>query len=182
MLVIRLSRTGRKNQPAYRLVVAEHSAPVQGKYLEIVGSYNPGEAKKIEFKEDRIKYWMSVGAKPSDTVASLLKTNGVEGMDEYIAPRDKQKKKKKEVEEVEEAAPAAEEGGEEAATEEVKEEPKEEAPAEEKVEEKAEEPVVEEEEKKEEEAPAEEAKEEEKPAEEEAPAEEEPPAEEAAKE
>lgn len=153
MLRIRLSRTGRKNYPSYRIVVAEHSRPVKAKFIEILGHYIPTrDPKVLEFDEKKIREWISKGAKPTDTVAALLKNAGVTGMEQYMEPRDKKKKKKKEEEEAAEggeapAAPAAEE-------------PKEEAPAEEK----ADEPKAEEAPK--DDAPAEEPKEEEKPEEE----------------
>ena len=90
-----MSRTGKTNQPYYRIVVAEHSAAVKGKYNEILGHYVPlQKPKKLEFNEERIRYWISKGAKPSDTVASLLKNSGVAGMEIYIEPRNKKKKKK----------------------------------------------------------------------------------------
>lgn len=94
MLRIRLSRTGRKNQPKFRIVVIEHSRSVKGKALEIVGYYIPTENKEFVFDAERINYWISKGAKPSDAVASLLKQYGVEGMEVYIAPRDKKRPKK----------------------------------------------------------------------------------------
>lgn len=108
MLVIRLSRTGKRNQPAYRIVVAEHSAPVQGKFQEIIGHYLPAEGKKLEFKMDRIEHWVKMGAKPSDTVASLLKAKGVPNMEKFIGLRNLKRKKKKGGDEPEAAAPAAE--------------------------------------------------------------------------
>ncbi len=166
MLRIRLARTGKKNSPSFRIVVAEHSNPVKSNFVEVVGFYNPVQTPKLlEFNEERIKYWISVGAKPSDTVASLLKNGGMSGMDDYIGRRDLARKKKNGEDEEEEvaAAPAPEAAPAPAA---------EEAPAEEKVEEPKEEPVAEEK--------AEEQKEEE-PAKEEAPAEE-APAEEASEE
>lgn len=133
MLVIRLSRTGRKNQPAYRMVVAEKSKPVKGRFVEVVGFYNPSEKKAIKFDEKRIAYWISKGAKPSDTVASILKFNGVSGMDEFIGRRDIKRRKKNapEEEEAPAPAPAAAPAAEEAAPAEepAQEEPKEEAPA-----------------------------------------------------
>lgn len=124
MLRIRLSRTGRKNYPSYRIVVAEHSGPVKGKFIEILGYYIPTrEQKVLEFDEKKIKEWIQKGAKPTDTVASLLKNEGVSGMDKYIEPRDKKRKKKKAEEEAPaEATPAAEDP--------TKEEPAEEKPAE----------------------------------------------------
>lgn len=108
MLVIRLSRTGKRNQPAYRMVVAEHSSPVQGKCQEIVGFYLPAEDKKLEFKMDRIEHWIKMGAKPSDTVASLLKAKGVPNMESFIGRRNLKRKKKDGSDDlVETAAPAA---------------------------------------------------------------------------
>ncbi len=142
MLRIRLSRTGRKNYPSYRIVVAEHSRPVKGKFIEILGHYIPiRDPKVFEYDEKKIREWIAKGAKPTDTVASLLKNAGVTGMEQYIEPKDKKKKKKKEVEEKAPAAPAeepkaedkAEEPKKEDKAEEPKEEPKaEEAPKEEK--------------------------------------------------
>lgn len=126
MLVIRLQRTGRTKQASYRLVVAEHSAPVKGKYKEIVGSYNPSEGKKFIAKQDRIEYWLSVGAKPSETVAGLLKFNGYKDMEKYMTPRTKKKPVKNPSEAqlaaIEAAkAPAVEEKTEEPAAEEASE-------------------------------------------------------------
>jgi len=94
VLVIRLQRTGRKNQAAYRIVVAEKSAPVKGKHLEVVGTYNPSENKKFTVDQARIDHWISVGAQPSETVAGLLKYNGVSGMEKYMTPRTKNRPKK----------------------------------------------------------------------------------------
>ncbi len=108
MLKIRLSRTGKRNQPSFKVVVQEHTAPIKGKFIEELGFYRPAEDPKVfEVNVERIKYWMSVGATPSDTMAVLLKRDGMEGMDKFIAPRNKQAKKKKEAEE-KPAAPAAE--------------------------------------------------------------------------
>lgn len=77
MLKIRMQRTGRINMPSYRIVVIEHtSSPQAGKYVELVGNYNP-KSKSRNFKEDRIKYWISVGAKPSDTVHNMLVSAGI---------------------------------------------------------------------------------------------------------
>ncbi len=114
LLVIRLSRTGKKKQATYRLVVAEHTYPVQGKFVEILGSYNPGEGKKLVFDGDRISYWIGQGAKPSDTVAGLLHAKGVKDMEKYMAPKNKKRavKNPKEVAEAAPAAAPAEEGGE----------------------------------------------------------------------
>lgn len=168
MLKIRLSRTGRKNSPSYRIVVAEHSAPIKGKFIEILGHYIPIRNPKVfEYDEPKIREWIAKGAKPTDTVASLLKNAGVTGMEAYIEPKNKNKKKKKEVEE-EASAPAAPaapatEGGDAPAEEPAKDAPKDE-------------------EKKEDEKPAEEAPKEEAPAPAEEPAAEEKPEEKPAEE
>lgn len=71
MLVIRFQRVGRTNDPAFRLVVTEHQNRPQGKHLELLGSYHPKTKQKI-FKADRIKHWLSHGAKPSVTAYNLL--------------------------------------------------------------------------------------------------------------
>jgi len=71
MLVIRLTRIGKKNQPAYRVVLTEKTNPVQGKFIEILGSYNP-RLKQKALKIDRIKHWLSKGAQASPTVHNLL--------------------------------------------------------------------------------------------------------------
>jgi len=73
MLRIRLTRTGKKHQPTYRIVVAEHSAPIQGKFIEIVGYYIPTtKPKTLEVKKERVEYWISNGAVPTDTIHNLL--------------------------------------------------------------------------------------------------------------
>ena len=77
MLVIRLSRKGRRNRPIYRIVVAEHSRPTDGKFVEVVGTYNSiASDKPLSVKKDRVEYWVSKGAKPSNTVAKLLNKVG----------------------------------------------------------------------------------------------------------
>ena len=77
MLKIRMQRSGRINQPSFRIVVTEHtSSPKAGKYVERVGFYNP-QSKERTLLEDRIKYWMSVGAKPSGTVHNMLVSVGL---------------------------------------------------------------------------------------------------------
>jgi len=76
MLKIRLTRRGKKNKPFYRVVVAEHTAPIKGKFIEVLGFLNP-HTKEKNLKEDRIKYWIEKGAQCSDTVHNLLVANGV---------------------------------------------------------------------------------------------------------
>lgn len=95
MLKIRLSRTGKTRQPSFRVLLQEHTSPVKGKFIEEMGYYKPASKSK-EFKVDleRIKYWLKFGAQVSDTLAVLLKKEGVENMDQFIAPRNKQHKKK----------------------------------------------------------------------------------------
>jgi small subunit ribosomal protein S16 len=75
---IRLRRTGATKRPNYRLVVADSTSPRDGRFIEIVGHYNPlVEPAEVVVKADRIRHWLSVGAKPTDTVAQLLAKSGV---------------------------------------------------------------------------------------------------------
>ena len=78
---IRLARFGTKNRPHYRVYVADSRAPRDGKHIEIVGHYDPiaqkDGHKHVGLNIERIKYWLSVGAQPSDTVARLLGQAGV---------------------------------------------------------------------------------------------------------
>lgn len=75
-LRIRLARGGSKKRPFYRMVVAENTAPRDGKFLERLGSYNPLLAKenqeRLVVKSERVKYWLSVGAQASEKVQKLL--------------------------------------------------------------------------------------------------------------
>lgn len=74
MVRIRLRRTGKTKQPSYRLVVADQRSPRDGKFIEIIGHYNPvRQPKVLEVKGDRARYWLGVGAQPSETVVKLLK-------------------------------------------------------------------------------------------------------------
>eukprot|EP00529_Nitzschia_sp_RCC80_P034459 CAMPEP_0113458702 /NCGR_PEP_ID=MMETSP0014_2-20120614/10060_1 /TAXON_ID=2857 /ORGANISM="Nitzschia sp." /LENGTH=105 /DNA_ID=CAMNT_0000350237 /DNA_START=86 /DNA_END=403 /DNA_ORIENTATION=- /assembly_acc=CAM_ASM_000159 len=78
---LRLQRFGRTHKPFYRMVAANARAPRDGKFLEIVGTYNPiankAGMKEIRLKEDRLKYWLAVGAQPSDRVSWLLAKFGL---------------------------------------------------------------------------------------------------------
>jgi small subunit ribosomal protein S16 len=77
MVRIRLRRTGQKGQPSYRLVVADKESPRDGRFLEIVGFYNPRtEPATLNIKEDRVFEWMSKGAQPTESVTQLFKTAG----------------------------------------------------------------------------------------------------------
>ena len=163
-LKIRLTRRGSKKRPFYRIVVADSRSPRDGRFIERLGHYNPMVPKdhpeRIVLKDERIKYWIGVGAQPTDRVARFLGQAGI--MDAPAIPEQTKQNqpRPKTVERLkaaEEAAAAAK------AAPPVEEKPAEEAPAEEAATE---------------EAPAEEAAAEEIPAEEavaeEAPAEETP--------
>ncbi len=76
MLSIRFKRIGRKKMPIYRIVVMEKHKDPWANYKEKLGFYNP-RTKETELKTDRIKYWLSVGAQPSDTVHNLFVRNGL---------------------------------------------------------------------------------------------------------
>ncbi len=74
---IRLARHGAKKSPFYRIVVADGESPRDGRFIEIVGTYNPLlDPATITLKESRVKHWMAKGAQPSDTVRSILKKEG----------------------------------------------------------------------------------------------------------
>jgi small subunit ribosomal protein S16 len=76
MLMIRLARFGAKKKPSYRVVVIEKERARDSRAVEVVGSYHPVEKPAaVKLKHDRIEHWMKNGARPSDTVARLLKNN-----------------------------------------------------------------------------------------------------------
>ncbi len=76
---IRLRREGRKKTPMYRIVVADSQSPRDGRFIEIIGQYQPrfGGENAINLQLDRVSYWLNVGAQPTDTVRSLLRRAGV---------------------------------------------------------------------------------------------------------
>lgn len=77
MLIIRLTRTGKKNAPRFRIVLVEKTAPPKtGKFLAVLGSYNP-ESKDITLNKEQIKYWLSQGVQTSETVHNMLVKQGV---------------------------------------------------------------------------------------------------------
>lgn len=80
-LKIRLARGGSKKRPFYRIVVAEATAPRDGRFIEKLGTYNPlleqGHAERVVLNSDRVKHWLSVGAQPSDRVEQFLSTAGL---------------------------------------------------------------------------------------------------------
>lgn len=79
MVRIRLRRIGLKGQPTYRLVAADKESPRDGRFLEILGVYNPRtDPATIHLKEDRIFHWMKNGALPSDSVEQIFKTTGTQ--------------------------------------------------------------------------------------------------------
>ena len=119
-LKIRLARGGAKKRPFYRIVVAEASAPRDGRYVERVGTYNPMVPKdhdqRLTLNGERITYWTGQGAQPTERVQKMLATTGLSA-----APviRDQPKKSapgKKRAEREAEAAEAASAAAEEAAT------------------------------------------------------------------
>lgn len=79
---IRLTRVGSKKNPIWRVVVADRRSPRDGRVIETVGQYNPQtEPSTITLKQDRLEHWIARGAKPTDTVVQLMKTQsiGVDG-------------------------------------------------------------------------------------------------------
>ena len=88
---IRLARAGRKKVDCYRVVAADSRTKRDGRFLEMLGSYNPqAEPKKFELKLDRIAYWLKMGAQPTLTVKNLLRQDRVdekiEALDKGLAP------------------------------------------------------------------------------------------------
>lgn len=98
MLKIRLQRIGRKNDPSFRVVLTDSkNSTKSGKFLEILGTYNP-KAGDRSMKADRIKYWMTQGAKCSDTVHNfLVHDKAVEGKKVNVLPKKKPTVKRKEL-------------------------------------------------------------------------------------
>lgn len=154
---LRLSRGGSKKRPYYKIVVANSRSPRDGKYLEQVGTYNPLLAKddenRVRLVEDRVRYWIGVGAQPTDRVARMLDKAGIKERAATLNPKkgepgqkakDRAEEKAEKAREAEEAAaaaaaapaPAVEEAP--AAEEVAAEAPAEEAPAAEASEEQAE--------------------------------------------
>ena len=112
---IRLSRGGAKKRPYYKIVVANATAPREGKYLEQVGTYNPILAKddenRVRLVEDRVRYWLGVGAQPTDRVARMLDKAGIKERAASVNPKKAEpgKKAKERAEEKAEKAREAEE-------------------------------------------------------------------------
>ncbi len=121
MLTIRFARVGKKNRAQFKIMLQEHTVAPGGRHIEVLGSYDP-HLKQAVLKEDKIKYWISRGAKMSDTVHNLFVSKGIIDA-KKIAVKLPEKKIEESSEEVKEISEK---------TEEVK---KEEAPEEEKAEE-----------------------------------------------
>jgi small subunit ribosomal protein S16 len=76
VLTIRLARIGKKKHPYYRVVVTEKTRPRNGRFVEIVGTYDPlKKPAAVQLEHDRVQYWLGKGAQPSDTVRSLIRSN-----------------------------------------------------------------------------------------------------------
>ena len=76
---MRLTRVGSKKNPIYRVVIADSRSPRDGKFIEIVGRYNPQtDPSTIELKEDKVREWLAKGAQPTDSVRKLLKIQGLD--------------------------------------------------------------------------------------------------------
>ena len=158
-IALRLSRGGAKKRPYYRIVAADSRSPRDGKYLEQIGTYNPLLAKdspeRVKLNEDRARYWLGVGAQPSDRVLRFLDAAGIlerqaRNNPQKAEPGEKAKERAEEkaekLKEAEEAAKAAEEEAKAEAEAPAEEAAAEEAPAEEAAAEEApaEEPAAEE--------------------------------------
>ena len=93
MLAIRLSRAGAKKRPYYNIVIADSRSPRDGRFVEKVGTYNPmlpkEHADRVRLERERLAYWLSVGANPSDRVARFLATA------ELIKPKVRREQAKK---------------------------------------------------------------------------------------
>ena len=88
---IRLRREGARNRPYYRVVVADSHSPRDGKFIEILGTYDPKQTgQNSSFNVERAEYWISKGAQPSDTVRSLIKKKKKMGAAEPAASESEQ--------------------------------------------------------------------------------------------
>ena len=124
MLRIRLSRVGKKNKAQFRVTVADgHRAPT-GKFIEILGHYNPHTKEKV-FKQERIEYWISKGAKPSATIHNFLVDAGIIKGKKATSWKPKKKKEDDKSTEKKVAEPVETEKKEEVKPEENKSEEKE---------------------------------------------------------
>jgi small subunit ribosomal protein S16 len=87
MIKIRLARGGRKKSPFYRIVATSATSPRDSKFLEKLGTYNPlandADEKRVVIDKDRVEYWLSVGAQPTEKLAKFLIALGVKGAEKY---------------------------------------------------------------------------------------------------
>jgi len=94
MVKIRLRRMGAKKQPTYRFVVTDSRSPRDGRFIEIVGHYNPRSVPKtVVVDDDKVKAWLAKGAQPSDPVRRLLAARGI--VERGFIPETKRAKKSK---------------------------------------------------------------------------------------
>jgi small subunit ribosomal protein S16 len=125
VLKIRLNRTGARKKPSYRIVVAEATSPRDGKYIEIIGTYDPlTDPATIVLKGDRAQHWLSVGAQPTERVVRLMAREGLMAAPTYASPAKADEPKADEAtSESTAAAPVAEASADDAAesTDETKE-------------------------------------------------------------
>lgn len=126
-LKIRLARGGAKKRPYYSIVVADGRAPRDGRFIEKLGAYNPllkkDDEKRVQYNEERVKHWLSVGAQPTDRVARFLAANDLVKWERGSNPKKgepgaKAKERDQERKDREEAAKAAAEAPAEAAPDE----------------------------------------------------------------
>jgi len=112
MINMRLTRHGTKKRPFYHIVVADARSPRDGHYIEQVGTYNPmltkDNVERVKLKEERVKYWLSVGAQPSDRVARFLADAKLAPKVQYNETPKKSAPKAKAQERMKAAAAAAE--------------------------------------------------------------------------
>ena len=132
MVTIRMARHGTKKSPFYRIVATDSRNPRDGRFIEILGHYNPVSTDKpLMFKQERLQYWLDQGAQPTDRIARMLEAAGVREKTERNNPNKAKPGKKAEERAEEKAAKAAaaaeaanapaEEPAEEAAAEETAE-------------------------------------------------------------
>lgn len=120
-LRIRLARGGAKQRPYYRIVVADSRSPRDGRFVEKVGTYNPvlpaDHADRLRLKDERVQYWLGVGAKPTDRVARLLGLAGLAAAPAVPSQTKKSQPKAKAQERIREAEERAKAAAEAAAAE-----------------------------------------------------------------
>ncbi len=140
-LKIRLARGGTKKRPFYRIVIADVRSPRDGRFIEKIGTYNPllpkDSDQRIIMDEDRVKHWLSVGARPTDRVhrfldaAGLLKRDARNNPQKALPGKKRQEREEEERQKAEDTAKEAADAAAAAAEAPAEEAPAEEAPAEE---------------------------------------------------